>query len=104
VAFGQVSQPDVAAGPVEHGGDGGAVERPEDEISFKVTDLAAARGDRWTGRDGLEHSERAGLDRWFTAPRSAPPAAPAPPVQTLVQSPAQASAAVSVDGLVDALV
>jgi hypothetical protein len=41
VTVAQRREPHVAAGPVEHGRDRGPVERPDDQIALKVTDLAA---------------------------------------------------------------
>lgn len=67
-----------------------------------MTDLAAIQGDRWARPDQVERAERAGLGVVAAGP--AVLAAPAGPVQAGVQPPAQSTAAVRVDGPVDALV
>lgn len=102
VVFGEVGEPEVAAGAVERGRDRRPVERPDDEITFEVADLAATDGDRRAEPDQVERAERAG--RRGRSVGLAAHAAPSAPVETAVEAAAQTSAAVRVHGPVDALV
>jgi hypothetical protein len=102
VVFGEVREPQVAAGAVEDGRDRRAVERADDEVALEVPDLGALIGDRRAQPDHVEPTQRAGLGRF--AAGAAVLAAAAGPVQAGVQPAPQAPGAVRVDALVDALV
>jgi hypothetical protein len=101
---GELSEPQVTAGPVEHGGDRGAVERSDDEVAFEVADRAAPGGFGRPGVDQVELPERRSLGHQRFAGLAATFAAATATVHSGVQTPAQTPGAVGVDPLVDALV
>ena len=75
VAVGQRRDQGLAADFLGEGDSGGAVVLPDDDVSFPVARLAAARRGGGPVRYGPEIAQRAGLSR-VAASGLAPPAAP----------------------------